>query len=125
MFNLFKCKRRMKKIVPIILIFSFSSALGLYLEPLTQHVSAPLPPSFTRPLIAWISCLFNRLIHLLCLFTSFPLTLTFSHPLPPSISLSLSLLMGNYTNKCSLFPSRLDFKGENNEWIYPTITVLF
>lgn len=67
----------------------FFSALGLYLEPLTQHVSAPLPPSFTRPLIAWISCLFNRLIHLLCLFTSFPLTHTFSHPLPPSISLSL------------------------------------
>lgn len=99
----------------------FSSALGLYLEPLTQHVSAPLPPSFTRPLIAWISCLFNRLIHLLCLFTSFPLT----HFLSSSSSFYLSLCSWAITQTNAVcFPLGPPFRGQimngfgRQLWIY-------
>lgn len=39
----------------------------------------------------------------------------------PSLPLS-SVLMGNYTNKCSLFSTQSDWKA--NEWIYQVVTFL-
>lgn len=93
------------------------SALGLYLEPLTQHVSAPLLHSSTRPLIAWISCCFNRLIHLLCLFTSSPLSHTFSRSPPPSVSLSLCSWAITQTNTVC-FPLSWILKGKNERVLW-------
>lgn len=87
-------------------------------------MSAPLPPSFTRPLIAWISCLFNRLIHLLCLFTSFPLT----HFPSSSSSFYLSLCSWAITQTNAVcFPLGPPFRGQimngfgRQLWIYSKV----